>query len=126
VAKPAGRPNGITLSPNGKTLYVSNADEHNVRAYDLDRNGDTSNERVIISGIKAVPGGLQVDEKGNLYVTAGGIAIYDPTGHLLHLIQMRELPSSCMLGDADMRSLFITARGNLYRARLEPGPGGGN
>ena len=46
VAKPAGRPNGIALSPNGRILYVVNADERNVRAYDLDRNGDASNERV--------------------------------------------------------------------------------
>ncbi len=64
VAKPTGRPNGIALSPNGRMLYVSNSDEHNVRAYDVDHNGDTSNERVLISGIDGVPGGLTVDEKG--------------------------------------------------------------
>src|SRR5262249_11672875 len=31
VAKPTGRPNGIALSPNGRTLYVLNSDEHNLR-----------------------------------------------------------------------------------------------
>ncbi len=35
IAKPKGRPNGIALSPDGRTLYVSNSDERNVRAYDL-------------------------------------------------------------------------------------------
>src|SRR3954471_1012499 len=39
VAKYTTRPHGIALSPNGKTLYVSNADEHNVRAFDLDKAG---------------------------------------------------------------------------------------
>ena len=28
IAKPAGRPNGIALSPNGRMLYVANSDEH--------------------------------------------------------------------------------------------------
>ncbi len=37
VAKPKGRPNGIALSPAGHVLYVSNSDERNIRAYDLDR-----------------------------------------------------------------------------------------
>jgi gluconolactonase len=39
IAKPAGRPNGIALSSDGRTLYVTNSDEHNVRAYDIARNG---------------------------------------------------------------------------------------
>jgi len=66
VAKPAGRPNGIALSPNGRVLYVANSDEHNIRAYDVDHNGDTSGERVLVSRIDGVPGGIRVDEKGNL------------------------------------------------------------
>ena len=64
VAKPAGRPNGIALSPNGRILYVANSDEHNVRAYDLDRNGDASNERVLISGIAGVPDGIARGREG--------------------------------------------------------------
>lgn len=117
VAKPEGRPHGIALSPNGRILYVSNADEHNIRAYDVARNGDTSNERILISQIAGVPGGLSVDKKGNLYVAGDGIAIYDPEGHLLHTIEMSEPASSCAIGGPDLESLFVTARGNVYRAR---------
>src|SRR5882757_2645596 len=46
VAKAATRPRGIALAPNGRTLYVSNADDHNIRAWELDRNGEAGNERV--------------------------------------------------------------------------------
>ena len=45
-------------------LYVTNADESNVRAYDLDRNGDASGERVLVARIDGIPGGLRVSEKG--------------------------------------------------------------
>ncbi|HBZ69053.1 MAG TPA: gluconolactonase [Deltaproteobacteria bacterium] len=119
VAKPAGRPNGIALSPNGRILYVANTDEKNVRAYDVDRNGDASNERILVSGIGGVPGGLAVDDKGNLYIAANGIAIYSPEGTLIHTLEVHERPSSCAFGEAEEKTLFVTAQGSVYRARLD-------
>lgn len=115
VARSAGRPHGIALSPNGRILYVSNADEHNVRAYDLDRSGEASNERVLISGIAGVPAGLSVDEKGDLYVAAKGIAIYNPQGQLLHTIDMRDPVSNCTFDEAGMRYFFVTSRSTVWR-----------
>ena len=110
IAKPKGRPNGIALSPNGRILYVSNADEHNVRAYDLDHKGAASNERVLVSGIEGVPDGMRVDEKGNLYLAANKIEVYTPDGKSLGAIETPETPSNCAFGDADFQSLYITAR----------------
>src|SRR3954452_6486529 len=89
VAKPAGRPNGVALSPNGRILYVVNSDERNVRAYDLDKNGDASNERVVVAKIPGVPGGIRTDEKGNLYVAGKPIFVYTPEGKPLHTIELR-------------------------------------
>ncbi|HWC95358.1 MAG TPA: SMP-30/gluconolactonase/LRE family protein [Candidatus Sulfopaludibacter sp.] len=118
VAKTTGRPNGIALSPNGKILYVSNSDDHNVRAYDVDGKGGTSNERVVISRIAAVPGGMTVDEKGNLFVAARGIHIYSPDGKQVHNFEVKEFVSSCAFAETDLKSFMVTARGNLYRARF--------
>jgi len=119
VAKWTTRPNGIALSPNGRTLYVSGSDDHNVRAYDIDREGDASNERVLISKIDGVPGGIRVDQKGNLYVAANGIHVYHPDGSLLSVIAVRERASNCAFGYPDAMMFFITARGNVYRTRLD-------
>ena len=117
IAKPAGRPNGIALSPNGHILYVANSDEHNVRAYDVDRNGEVSHERVVISGVDGVPDGIRVDDKGDIYVTATGVAVYDAQGKLVETLGMAETPANCAFGDTDLESLYITARTSLYRAR---------
>ena len=119
VARPKGRPNGITFSPNGRILYVANSDDHTVVAYDVDHNGETSNERVLISAVDGVPDGIRTDEKGNIYVAAKGISIYHPDGKLLATIPMPETPANCAFGDADFQTLYITARTSVYRVRLE-------
>ena len=118
VAKFKTRPNGIALAPNGRVLYVTNSDERNVRAYDLDKNGSASNERVLISNIAGIPDGVKVDESGNLYIAATQIEIYSAEGKHLGSIRSYETPSNCAFGDADFQSLYITARTSLYRVRL--------
>ena len=118
IAKPKGRPNGIAISPNGRTLYVTNSDERNVRAYDLDRNGAAANERVLIAKIEGIPDGIRLDEKGNLYVAANKIDAFTPEGKPLGAIALAEQPSNCAFGDEDLESLYITARTSVYRVRL--------
>ncbi len=118
IAKPAGRPKGVALSPNGKILYVSNADERNIRAYDLDRAGAAANERILISGIEGIPGGMAVDEKGVLYIAARKLLIYSADGTAKGVIELAETPSNCAFGDADFQGLYITAQTSVYRVRL--------
>jgi gluconolactonase len=119
IAKPKGRPNGVALAPDGRTLYVGNSDERNVRAYDLDKSGGASNEHILISGIEGVPDGICIDEKGDLYVAANRIQAYSPEGKLLGMIPTEETPSNCAFGDPDLGSLYITARTSVYRVRLD-------
>ena len=119
IAKPAGRPNGIALSPNGRILYVTNSDERNIRAYDVDHSGDASNERVLVSGMEGVPDGLRTDEKGNLYVAAKDVIVYSPEGKQTATVPIPEGASNCAFGDTDMQTLYVTARTSVFRIRLE-------
>lgn len=118
VAKPSGRPNGITLSPNGRILYVANSDDRSIVMYDVDRAGLTSNERVFVSGIVGVPDGIRTDEKGNLYVTCEDVSIYSPQGKLIRSLKMPETPRNLAFGDPDLMTLYVTAYNSVYRVRM--------
>jgi len=121
VAKWKTRPNGIALSPNGRTLYVSDSDQRIVRAYDLDGKGAATKERIVVDKIDGVPDGLRTDENGHLYVAADKVYVYDlsdGSAKLLGDISLAETPSNLAFGDADMETLYITARTSVYRVRL--------
>lgn len=118
MAKPKGRPNGVTLSPNGRILYVANSDERSIYAYDVDGQGRASNERVFVKDVDGPPHGVHTDEKGNLYVTCNQLSVYTPQGKLLRSIEFPEPPRNCAFGDADMMTLYVTAFTSVYRIRL--------
>jgi gluconolactonase len=118
IARWKTRPDGIALSPNGRLLYVSDPDARSIRVYDLDKQGGVSNEKILVSKIPVVPGGIRTDEKGNIYVATKGVSIYSPTGQFLKDISLPEAASNLAFGDPDLQSLYVTTRTSVYRLRL--------
>jgi gluconolactonase len=112
------RPNGVALTPDGKTLYVADTQQRKIMAYDLDAQGNATRERVFIQGIDGGPDGLRVAANGNLYIACRGIAIYTPDAKLVKMIEFPETPANCAFGDADLRTLYVTARTSVYRVRI--------
>jgi len=118
VARMKTRPNGVTLSPDGKILYVADTDEKSVRAYDLDRNGRASNERVVVENLPGGPDGIRTDIKGNLYIAARGVVVYSPDGRLLGNITSPVNPRNLAFGDKDLRTLYLVGN-SIFRVRLD-------
>ena len=121
VAKPAGRPNGIALSPNGRILYVLNSDERNVRAYDLDTNGDASDERVLISGHRRRCRAASAwTRRATCISRPRASSIYSPDGKLLHTMEMQSRASNCGFGGRRLQDALHHRRaGACYRARMD-------
>jgi gluconolactonase len=118
VARWSTRPNGIALPADGKLLYVTDSDRHAVVAFDLDRAGAASNQRDAIRNVAGVPGGLRTDMDGRIYVAAKGVAVYSPDGKLQRTLMGSENTSNCAFGELDLESLFVSARGSVYRVKL--------
>ena len=115
------RPNGLALSPDERTLYIDDSRRRHVRAFDLATDGTLTNCRILCDLDHPQPGspdGMKVDEAGHIYVAgATGIWVFEPDGRCLGVIAVPELPANCTFGDADRKTLYITARTSIYRIR---------
>jgi gluconolactonase len=115
-------PNGLSLSPDEKTLFVSYTTKSEVIAFDIAQDGSLGGRRSFARGL-VIPDGMTIDSGGNVYVAIySGIAVLAPNGALLGTIPVPLWASNCAFGGADQRTLFITARsavgnrtGALYR-----------
>jgi gluconolactonase len=118
-------PNGLAFSPDERFLYVTNWDEGKkvVMRYAVAPDGGLTDGGVFFD-MGGAPGaealdGMKVDERGNLYVSGpGGVWMISAEGTHLGTIELPELPANFAWGDADGRTLYMTARGGLYRLRL--------
>ena len=118
------RPNGLAFSPDERTLYVDDSARFHIRAFDVAPDGTLSRGRVWAElkpgqDERGVPDGMKVDQQGNVYCTGpAGIWIFDPNGRFLGRIVTPEVPANLAWGDADWRTLYVTAQTSLYRIRL--------
>lgn len=107
------RSNGIMLSPDGETLYVTNRTE--VLAFDVARDGMTSNRRVFGS-LDGDDGGdgMAVDSQGRLYVTANtGVHVFSAAGEHLGMIPTRRRPITLAFSGPDKRTLYVPQMGAI-------------
>ena len=118
VARWKNRPNGIALSEDGRSLFVTDSDAQTVHAFVLDKDGLASGDRVVASKIEGAPGGIRADVNGNLYVAGRHVFVYSPKGELIRTIHTGETASNVAFGDPDFQALYITTKTSIYRVRL--------
>jgi gluconolactonase len=116
------QPNGLAYSPDGKRLYIDDTKQREIRVYDVGAGGELKNGRLFgkEEGRGGVPDGMRVDTKGNVFVTGpGGIWVWDPEGNHLGTIVLPESAANLNWGDADYRTLYITAKTSVYRIKTK-------
>lgn len=109
-------PNGMGLSPDGRTLYVTDMFHSQILAYDYDEGvgGGVSNKRVFVEvpQVAGWPDGLIVDSEGFVWSAhwAGGrISRYDPTGTLEREVTLPVANVTCMaFGGKGLDELYVT------------------
>ncbi len=117
------RPNGVVLSPDEKVLYVADLGASQLWAYAVNADGTVGPGALFtpttVGGGGGGGDGVCVDDDGNLYVaTTPGLKVFRPDGGYRRTLVIPEQPANCSFGDADRRTLYITARTGLYRVRL--------
>ncbi len=114
------KPNGICFSPDEKKLYVNESPKCKIYVWDVIDDSVITNKKLFYQiPVSGYADGMKVDSIGNVYCTGPtGVWIISPDGQYLDKISMMENPSNCNWGDADRKTLYITAGKSLYRIRL--------
>lgn len=114
VHRSESRPSGIALSPDGKRLYVSFADERLVRVFDVARSGTASNPRVLIAKTGSIPLGIRTDRQGNLLAAAGDfLEVYSPQGSLIEKIRIPDRAVNLAVHPSN-GDIFVAARSAVF------------
>jgi len=135
----AGKPNGIALSPDKKTLYIDSNDNglfdyrastaglaprrgfDGILAYDLLEDGTAKFREIIYQSPGFRPDGMRVDSDGNIFVanydpSHPGILVLSPKGEEIGYIQTPENVTNCEFGiGAESNVLFIMGNKALYK-----------
>jgi len=134
-------PNGILLSPDGKTLFINNCyddetwypvkseKDNFIWAYDVNADGTISNGRKFAElflvesvldrkGKSSSADGMAIDKQGNLYVaTYYGVQIFNNKGEFVGMINLPSFPVSLCFGDKDMKTLYIVSYSKVFKIR---------
>jgi gluconolactonase len=105
------RSNGIMLSPDGRTLYVTN--QKVVLAFDVKADGSTANRRDFgtLNGDDGGDG-MAVDATGRLYVTGNlGVHVLSPEGKHLGMIPTPRRPITLTFAGPDKKTLYVPQLG---------------
>jgi len=101
--------NGVVLSADEKTLYVTNGAA--LAAFDVQPDGSLVNQRELAK-LGAGGDGSTIDSQGRIYVTtAAGVEVVGRDGTHLGIIPTPRGVISCAFGGKDKKRLFILARG---------------
>jgi gluconolactonase len=135
------KPNGITLSPDNRTLYLVDSNpvpggNRKIWAFDLSPEGTPSGRRLVYDFAPGRGGdGMRVDVEGNLWVAAGvsaprhvnetadvpaGVYVITPAGRMLGRIPVPEdALTNLAFGGPDGKTLYIVSGKSLFSIRVK-------
>lgn len=110
------KPNGITGTPDGKRLYVSDIGAGQTWRYDIQTDGSLTNKTFMCA---LGSDGMTIDDHGNLYLTGHGVTVFDSSGTQIdHLDVPENWTANVCFSGPDRKTLFITASKTLYSIRV--------
>ena len=102
-------PNGMVITPDDRTLIISESFAGRLTSFDIDPGGGLSGRRVFAEGLG--PDGITMDAEGAVWVGSGGfgVARVAAGGEVRQRVELPEnrAPFAVMLGGPDRRTLFI-------------------
>ncbi|WP_374164374.1 SMP-30/gluconolactonase/LRE family protein [Arcticibacter sp. MXS-1] len=111
------RPNGIIGSADGRFLYVADRVGNKTYRYSVKKDG-TLKDKTLFADEGS--DGMTMDNRGNVYLTGDGVAVYNRDGvKILHIPVPAKWTANVCFGGPDGDWLFITASQFLYKLKMQ-------
>jgi gluconolactonase len=119
-------PNGIVMTPDGKTIYLVDNNPvlggaRTLLAYGRDARSGTwlRKAEIFDFGTERGGDGMVLDVSGNIYLTAGagdtaGVYVFSAEGENFGFLPIPETPTNCTFGGPELTTLYITATSSVY------------
>jgi sugar lactone lactonase YvrE len=107
---------GVGAAQPGKPFYVADEYAGKTWAFSVGPDGSLTHPKLFAERGET---GTAVDALGNVYIAAGRIYVYDPTGREIDAIDVPERPTSIVFGGKDRQTLFICARTSVYAVHMK-------
>ena len=117
VVEDLKQPNGITGTPDGKTLYVADIGARKTYQYDIQADGKLANKKLFC---ELGSDGMTLDSAGNLYLTGKGVTVFDKTGKQIEQIDVPGgWTANVCFGGKDRNMLFITTSKAVWGIQMK-------
>jgi len=110
------QPNGIVGTPDNRYLYVADSGHRRICRFAINPDASLTDK---ITFVERGSDSMTLDGEGNLYITSGGVQVYNSRGMLIETIRVPESPANVCFGGPDRRTLYITARTSVYSLRMK-------
>ncbi len=115
VAEELMFPNGMAITPDGKTLIAGETFGRRLTAFDIGADGSLTNRRVWAELGNSPPDGICLDAENAIWVacpTMSEVIRVKQGGEVAERIKVETDAFACMLGGADGRTLFVATAPN--------------
>jgi len=102
---------GMAPAVAGRPFYVTNEAELKTWAFNVAPDGTLCDPKLFVNEGGE---GIAADDQGNVYIAAGQILVFDPSGKQIDTIEVPQRPTCLLFGGRDRKTLFIMARSSLY------------
>jgi sugar lactone lactonase YvrE len=122
VAEDLDFPNGMVITPDGKTLIVAESIGRRLTAFTIDGDGALSERRVFADGLDGPPDGIALDAEGGVWTSMTLAHQFERIvegGTVTDRIDMgKRVAIACTLGGPERRTLFLLSSTDAYPQRL--------
>jgi sugar lactone lactonase YvrE len=122
VAEDLDFPNGMVITPDGRTLIVAESVGRRLTAFAVGEDGSLSDRRIFAEGLDGPPDGIALDAEGGVWASmtlANQFGRIVEGGMVTDRIDMGDRTAiACTLGGPARRTLFLLSSTDAYPQRL--------